>query len=100
MQSPLRMVSTVGRAMRGSFSHNGPVVHLSSAESRSLNLLPAEYFVVQPFLAVRTEVGREPWSLQVRKMEAPSGCQWGRLRRKKAISQGRFVDCELSACLS
>jgi hypothetical protein len=56
----LRIVSTIGTATRGSFSHNGPVVHLSRAESRSLNRLPGESFVAQRFLAVRMEVGREP----------------------------------------
>lgn len=32
--------------------------------------------MAQPFLAVRGPKGKEPYSLEVEKIEAPCGCQW------------------------
>src|SRR5712664_3785236 len=96
------MASITHLAMRGSLSHRGPLSALFSTESTSLNALPGESegFVAQPILAVLLSIpssaavlchedlvaqpilavllastGSDPYSLQVRKIEAPSGCQ-------------------------
>ena len=82
------MASVTPRAIAGSFSQRGPELALSKMESSCLNFFPegtsgGEDCVAQPILAVLLrEVGREPNSLQVRKI---GGTVWVPVREVSMV---------------